>query len=89
MVDVSYAAAVKYVFSNSDFSGAGLRYRQPSESWSRFSRLLGHLGNPERLGSSSPIDRFSMAFGGGISCCSQDRQAIVANLRFLERLGAH
>lgn len=41
-----YAAAVRYIFSNADFSGAAKRYQNPQENWSRFQAMLTHIGNP-------------------------------------------
>ena len=46
--DAAYAAAVKYIFSNADFSGSAKRYQKPQENWQRFETLLDHLGQPYR-----------------------------------------
>ena len=35
----AYAASVRYIFSNADFSSAGRRYQNPLENWKRFDTL--------------------------------------------------
>lgn len=42
----AYAACVRYIFSNADFSSAGRRYQKPVENWRRFDALLEKLGRP-------------------------------------------
>ena len=44
--DTAYAEAVRYIFSNADFSGSAKRYQNPQENWERFERLLELLGQP-------------------------------------------
>ena len=44
----AYAASVRYIFSNADFSSAGRRYQNPLENWKRFDALLEKLGRPLR-----------------------------------------
>ena len=41
-----YAEAVRYIFSNADFTSAAKRYQLPQENWTRFEALLTHLGDP-------------------------------------------
>ncbi len=41
-----YAEAVRFIFSNADFSGAARRYQKPAENWVRFEMLLQKLGRP-------------------------------------------
>lgn len=47
-VEAAYSAAVRYIFSNADFSGKGRRYQNPKDNWARFDRLLEALGRPLR-----------------------------------------
>ncbi|KAL3899464.1 MAG: hypothetical protein SGPRY_012636, partial [Prymnesium sp.] len=42
----AYAACVRYIFANADFSSAGRRYQNPIENWKRFESLLDKLGRP-------------------------------------------
>lgn len=42
----AYAAAVRSIFSNADYSGAATRYKNPQECWTRFEALLDRLGRP-------------------------------------------
>ena len=41
-----YAEAVRYIFSNADFTSAAKRYQLPQENWTRFEALLTQLGDP-------------------------------------------
>jgi dihydrofolate synthase/folylpolyglutamate synthase len=41
-----YAEAVRYIFSNADFTSAAKRYQLPQENWARFEALLTQLGDP-------------------------------------------
>ena len=38
-----YAEAVRYIFSNADFTSAAKRYQLPQENWTRFEALLTRL----------------------------------------------
>ena len=38
--DEKYAEAVRYIFSNADFTSAAKRYQLPQENWTRFEALL-------------------------------------------------
>ena len=44
--DEKYAEAVRYIFSNADFTSAAKRYQLPQENWTRFEALLTQLGQP-------------------------------------------
>ena len=47
-LELRYAASVRYIFSNADFSSAAKRYQHPQENWKRFDSLLEKLGRPLR-----------------------------------------
>ena len=47
-VERDYAAGVRYIFDNADFSGLAKRYQNPQANWERFEEMLKLLGQPMR-----------------------------------------